>query len=245
MSRVFRAGERQHAAFEREAKNDLRRGLAVPARDRLGLVVVQHIPVRGEQRESLIDDSALGAEVPNVPVPLPGCITADLCETRFDPRELIQRAQLIEGYIRDPKRVRTTGVIDLFHRFPRFDIGRRQPLSGRRPVQHVAVDDFGSEVFLRRRKGLLHLRTDRCLFVIGHLVVLPSPVRELGLQKEVVARHNQAVSDGIRDPLADRRFEIVLSLVRCIDTPEALLNGQTRETPRLICLPGRAVKIRR
>ena len=111
MSRVFRAGERQHAAFEREAKNDLRRGLAVPARDRLGLVVVQHIPVRGEQRESLIDDSALGAEVPNVPVPLPGCITADLCETRFDPRELIQRAQLIEGYIRDPKRVRTTGVI--------------------------------------------------------------------------------------------------------------------------------------
>src|ERR1700733_4961251 len=59
--RILRAGQRQHPELTREAEDDLRRRLAARRRDGAHARMREHVTVRGQQREALIDHAVLRA----------------------------------------------------------------------------------------------------------------------------------------------------------------------------------------
>ena len=117
--------------------------------------------------------------------------------------------------------------MDGFHRPPGLPVGRGQAEPLRGAVQHVGVDDLGAQVLERAGERLLDLdarwaRRDR------RAGGDPAPPEgELGLQEQVVPRH-QAARDRRRDGLADRGLVVVAALVGGVDAAEALLAGPAR-----------------
>ena len=93
----------------------------------------------------------------------------------------------------------------------------------------------------RTGERLLDLDGDGGVGVVGQAVILPAPEGELGLQEQVVPRH-QAAPDRRRDGLADRRLVVMAALVGGIDAAKALLQGQLGQALRLVLLPGGPVQ---
>ena len=83
------------------------------------------------------------------------------------------------------------------------------------------------EMFERAGERLLDLGRDRGLRVIGQAMILPIAKRELGLQEQIVARH-QAARDRCRNAPTNGRLVVVASLVGGVDAAKALLQRQLR-----------------
>jgi hypothetical protein len=72
-------------------------------------------------------------------------------------------------------------------------------------------------------------------------MVLPPAKRELGLQKQVLARHPSALDRSGQGP-PDRRFIIMLPLVGGIDAAKPLLDRQLGQALRVVLFPSRAIQ---
>ena len=83
------------------------------------------------------------------------------------------------------------------HRFPDFGVAFRPTVTGRRPMQHKAVDMIGSEMLQRTVHRLRNLHGKRRFGIVGQTMVLTRAVSELRLNKKIAAGHNpRAVSSG-------------------------------------------------
>ncbi len=96
---------------------------------------------------------------------------------------------------------------------------------------------------LRGGEGLPHLLADRRLRIVGQPLVLPPDVGELGLQEEIVPRH-QTFRHRVRDSRAHTRLVIVFALVGGVDAAKPLPDRQKRQPPSLVFLPGGAIEKR-
>ncbi len=244
MSGIARSGNRQHAAFQGIAEDHLGRRLAVTTGQILHIGVVQHLPVRCQQREPLIDNAIGGAEIAHVTVPVPRRVATDLGEARFEPGNLFVHLQLFQRDITDPDMPDHARVVQGLHRLPGVKISGGEPFSHRRPVQDKTVDLAHPQMFPRGCKGLLDLFTHRRLWVIRQSLVLPAKMGELGLDEDILAG-DQPLVYRVSNPLAHGCFEIMLTLVRRIDAAKPLFQRHLGEPAGTVFLPGGPVQERR
>src|SRR5207249_5217007 len=107
-----------HPGVEREPKDNLSDGPAVPCRDSGQFGAAQYPPVRGQEGEALVDQSVLGAERPDAPVPAPGGVAPVLDEPGADARPVAQNLELFQGDITDSEQSGPAAVVDGLHRPP-------------------------------------------------------------------------------------------------------------------------------
>src|SRR5690349_12866935 len=111
--------------------------------------MAQHVHVGGEQRETLVDDAARGADGTNRAIPAEAGVAAVLHERR---RLAAGREHLLEmpqRDVADAEEPRASGVALLGHRRPYLGVLLAPAMARRRAVQHVAVHGIGAQVLER------------------------------------------------------------------------------------------------
>ncbi len=240
MRGVLGAGQRLHAHLEREAEDHLRRRPPQAPDNLRERGRAQMRDVRGEQGEALVDDAALAAEGADLGVPAVPGEAAVLHEGRRCRRALAEKLELVEIHIAHADEARLARRVERFHGGPDREVGHVEPDAARGPVQHVGVDALHAQMLQRAGEGLAHLGRVVRAGVIGQPVILAAHRRELGLDEELVARH-EAVGDGGLDGRAHPRLVVVAPLIGGVDATEARLQREPRQPRRLQLLPGRAV----
>src|SRR5208282_4225703 len=108
-----------------------------------------HLLIRGEKRESLIDDFALLAKQSHGAVPAEAGVAAVLHKCRkfgAGGRHLLQMTQ---GNIAYAEETGAAGITLFLHRLPNFDVSIGPVVVGGGAVQHVAVNVAGAKVVER------------------------------------------------------------------------------------------------
>ena len=72
-------------------------------------------------------------------------------------------------------------------------------------------------------------------------MVLPPAEGELGLQEQLVSRH-QTAADRSPNSAADRRLVVMSALVGGVDASKSLPEGQRGQTLGVVLLPGGAIE---
>ncbi len=154
---VGASGHRQHPDRACEGEHDLGRG-SVSARCQIrDQWVAQRFRIRGEERESLIDDLSLPAERSYIPVSAEAgeATVLDKCGSlSVDGGHLLK---VPEGHVADTEETRVSGIALPDHRFPDGGVRVGPIVAGGRSVQHVAVDVIGPEMFERTGHRLSNL----------------------------------------------------------------------------------------
>jgi hypothetical protein len=181
------------------------------------------------------------AEGADFAIPAGAGVAAVLHEARAHHGVIPQRLELIEGDVADPEESGFPGGVNLFHRTPHLEVSAIEAVAARGSVEQVRVDRVHLEMLEGAGERLVHL----CCWIGGGIVrkavILPICRGELRLQEELIAGH-QPVVGRLRHGGADAGLEVVPTLVRRVDSAEAGLQRQARETLGLLLFPGGAVK---
>jgi len=229
---VGRTGEPKHADRPREAEHHLGGRRPDPPGDAGDQLVVQHFAIGGEQREPLVHDPALLAERPHVTIPAAPGEAAVLHERRRLGAAERHLREMPPRHVAHAEQTRPARIGLADHRGPDRGVllGPARPRG--RAVQHVAVNVIGPDVLERAGHGLRDLRGKVGLRIVGQPVILTVLVGELGLEKQLSARHHACAIAGSQR-LPDAALEVVPPLIGRIDAPEARAERQLSDRSRL------------
>src|SRR5579872_619410 len=178
--------------------------------------MMQHLTIRREKRESLIDNLSLCAKNPHFAVPTQARETTVLHKCwrlSVGENHLLEMPQ---GNVAHPEEARAAGVALLYHRSPNLVIRFRPTISGSGTVQHIAVDEVGPKMLKRTSHRLCDLIRKAGRRIVRQPMILPWAIGEFRLQKKICAGY---YSRTIRDcqTLAYSGFEIMLALISGVD----------------------------
>src|ERR1700733_6626369 len=107
---------------------------------------MEHLRIRGEKREPLVDNLSLRAEKPYLAVPTQARETAVLHKRgrlRLRGNHLLK---MLQRNITHPEEARAASIALLHHRSPNLAIGVRPTVAGSGTMQNVAVDEIGPQM---------------------------------------------------------------------------------------------------
>src|SRR5208282_210093 len=108
-----------------------------------------HLLIRGEKRESLIDDFALPAKQSHGAVPAEASVATVLHECWKCGAGGCHLLQVAQRNIAYAEETGAAGITLFAHRLPGFGVNVGPVMVGGGPVQQVAVDVVGREMFER------------------------------------------------------------------------------------------------
>ena len=224
------------------AKRKITCGTVRPVLDELVYTrVLQHFPVGRQQREALVEDAALAAELPHGAIPAHRGEASVLHDGRLGRRAGVELGELRDAHVGNAEEPCLAGSVQALHRLPRFPVVVAQAVTDRGPMQDVGVEVVDAEVLQRAREGLFDLRGEWCVRVIRETVVLAVDVGELRLEEDVLAMETGG-SEGGGQGLADAGFVVVATLVGGVDGAKAGVEGHPHEAGGRVFLPGGAVE---
>ena len=121
--------------------------------------------------------------------------------------------------IANSKQTRPPSIALFLHRLPNLGIRIRPVVPRRRPVQHIAVNVISPKMFERTSHRLRDLNRKACRRIVGQPMILPRPVSEFRLQKNIRAGdYTRAIS--CRQSVTNSGLKIMPPLVRRVDAPK-------------------------
>ena len=233
--------QRQHPNLAGESEDHLRWsyvGLCGEAGDQR---VFEHIHIRGEQREALVENLVLAAEAAHLAIP-----TGDRKATVLHKGGQFSAGgdhvlQMLQRHVADSEEAGAAGITLPAHRLPHLGVGLGPAVAGSRPVQQVAVDVIRSQMFQRASHGLFDLHRQASRWIVGQAMVLAGPIGEFRLQKNLGAG-DQAFAISSRQRFADSGFVVMPPLIRGVDGAKTGAQRQVSERCCAFFFPGGAVE---
>ena len=199
-----------------------------------------HFRIRGEQRESLISDLALVAEGSYFAIPAQARKAAILHKRGKLSAGSLHLLQMLKRNVAHSQQPCAAGVAFLPHRLPDFPVGLA-PLKTRGPVQNVTVHVVGREVLEGTGHRLRHLNRQTRRRIVRQSVILPAPVSEFSLQKQIRAGDDPRPVSG-RQAFAHTSFRVMPALVGGIDPAKSRDQRHSDQRSGPLFLPRGTIK---